>query len=36
MIFHNPFKLFTPKKKPSEPAKHAKRNWKKKEPLFSF
>ncbi len=36
MTFHNPFKLFTPKKKPSEPAKHAKRNWKKKEPLFSF
>lgn len=32
----NPFKLFTPKKRASEPARHAKRDWKKREPYFSF
>ncbi len=32
----NPFKLFTKRLRPSEPARHAKREWKKKAPQFSF
>lgn len=32
----NPFKLFVKKGKPSEPTRHAKRNWKKKNPQHSF
>lgn len=32
----NPFKLFAKKQKPSEPARHAKREWKKHEGRISF
>ena len=32
----NPFKLFAKKQKPSEPARHAKREWKKHEGRVSF
>ncbi|MBR6192669.1 MAG: ABC transporter permease [Treponema sp.] len=32
----NPFKLFSRKQKPSEPARHAKREWKKKQHPWSF
>ncbi len=32
----NPFKLFARKQKPSEPARHAKREWKKHEGRISF
>ena len=32
----NPFSLFVRSKRPSEPARHAKRTWKKRAPQLSF
>lgn len=32
----NPFKLFTKKQRPSEPSRHAKRDWKKREGNVTF
>lgn len=32
----NPFKLYLKRQKPSEPARHAKRDWKKKQGRWSF
>ena len=36
MTFVNPFKLYAQRKKASEPARHAKRDWKKRNTPVSF